>query len=331
MTDRDWQALHIFYGGSLDALLLDTLLPALERLKAKGRLSRFFFLRYWNGGPHIRLRVPAAEGPSVVFELKPELEEWMAAHPGGVFDPGEYERAATQMDRVRLRLRPEERALVEPVEPLVRRADIQIRGYEFDEQRYGNLSVRDFVEDHFCWSSAFASRLLAGTAVEPGSRSALSLYLTAATYQATTLSTSDAARLFRNLSQWGLRLNQTEAVANLQDAHGLPDCTSEAAALGPLRQQLLEGLPCAAHAPWINAVLMLWAQAGTGLFRAAEPLHATGSLRLEPVALLMDALHLLNNRLGVFTGVESYVNHLLAEVLRNVEIDTTIEPPGVTP
>ncbi|ASS75446.1 hypothetical protein CIG75_10980 [Tumebacillus algifaecis] len=57
-TEREWTALHIFYHHfeKQDDLLLDCLMPAVRKLQAEGHCNEWFFLRYWDGGPHIRIR-----------------------------------------------------------------------------------------------------------------------------------------------------------------------------------------------------------------------------------------------------------------------------------
>ncbi len=54
----DWISFHVFYhNDDLDHLLAGFVLPTVQRLLREGRLETFFFVRYWLGGPHLRLRL----------------------------------------------------------------------------------------------------------------------------------------------------------------------------------------------------------------------------------------------------------------------------------
>lgn len=57
MPERGWVSAHLFYHGDQDALITGVVKPAVERLRRAGHADGFFFLRYWEGGPHVRLRV----------------------------------------------------------------------------------------------------------------------------------------------------------------------------------------------------------------------------------------------------------------------------------
>ena len=52
-----WLSYHVYSEGDLEAFATGTLAPALDRLEREGHLKRFFFIRYSDGGPHLRLRL----------------------------------------------------------------------------------------------------------------------------------------------------------------------------------------------------------------------------------------------------------------------------------
>ncbi|MEV6042186.1 lantibiotic dehydratase C-terminal domain-containing protein [Streptomyces xanthochromogenes] len=78
-ADR-WVSAHVHTGHPLD-LVLRTLVPgALAELRQRGLADRYFFLRHWQGGPHLRLRVrPTAP------EAEPEVRAVLSAHAEGLF------------------------------------------------------------------------------------------------------------------------------------------------------------------------------------------------------------------------------------------------------
>ena len=58
--DRRWLALHLSWPLPRLPLLLDKLWPLTSQLLAEGLVDRFFFIRYSEGGPHLRLRLRLA-------------------------------------------------------------------------------------------------------------------------------------------------------------------------------------------------------------------------------------------------------------------------------
>ena len=62
-TTRQWLSFHLFLCSHFDEFLVDHLAPALQERTAPGSPGRFFFIRYGEGGTHLRLRFrPRYEG-----------------------------------------------------------------------------------------------------------------------------------------------------------------------------------------------------------------------------------------------------------------------------
>src|SRR5687768_14523373 len=59
-ANQDWISLHIFYKYDLDLLLLKVVDPVLCQWYNERLISNHFFIRYWEGGQHIRLRIKTA-------------------------------------------------------------------------------------------------------------------------------------------------------------------------------------------------------------------------------------------------------------------------------
>ena len=57
-----WISIHVFYGKEQRTLLLECFAPTLSDLCEDGAIERYFFVRYWEGGPHVRLRVIPSAG-----------------------------------------------------------------------------------------------------------------------------------------------------------------------------------------------------------------------------------------------------------------------------
>lgn len=70
-----WRALHIFYYDHHDELLYNGIFPIIKKYKIK----KFFFIRYWEQGPHIRLRINMDD--NVLFEkIKKDIENYISLH-----------------------------------------------------------------------------------------------------------------------------------------------------------------------------------------------------------------------------------------------------------
>lgn len=76
---RTWIALHIFYNSNQNPVLLDAVEPLVQDLRARGLIQRFFFIKYWQEGPHIRLRLLPAEGADEE-EIKQRAETALSAY-----------------------------------------------------------------------------------------------------------------------------------------------------------------------------------------------------------------------------------------------------------
>lgn len=56
-----WKAYHIYYHGDLDKLIRESIKPLTVKLLVERGIEKFFFIRYWEGGPHIRFRIKLVE------------------------------------------------------------------------------------------------------------------------------------------------------------------------------------------------------------------------------------------------------------------------------
>lgn len=72
-SDADWIALHVFYAANANPMLVEGVAPMIRRLRDEGLIQRWFFIRYWMEGPHVRLRVlPASR--EVAGRVRAEVE-----------------------------------------------------------------------------------------------------------------------------------------------------------------------------------------------------------------------------------------------------------------
>jgi hypothetical protein len=77
-TEAAWGALHVHYAGNLNPMLLECVEPLVRGLRQEGLLDRYFFIRYWLGGPHLRLRLLPTD-PGFAAEVDRRAQESISA------------------------------------------------------------------------------------------------------------------------------------------------------------------------------------------------------------------------------------------------------------
>ena len=79
-TDQHWVSAHVFTAHPLD-LVLSRLVPdVLDESRQRELCDQYFFIRHWQSGPHLRLRLRAASP-----NAEPELRELLAKHAAAFF------------------------------------------------------------------------------------------------------------------------------------------------------------------------------------------------------------------------------------------------------
>ena len=94
-----WLAAYLYYSEPWESFLGESLAPFVQRVLKDGIAERYFFIRYWEQGPHVRLRF---FGDEAVLEhtLKPLLEKHFKAyfeqHPSTRVEPEWLKTAPTE-------------------------------------------------------------------------------------------------------------------------------------------------------------------------------------------------------------------------------------------
>lgn len=85
--DSEWISFHVFYAANANPFLATAVGPLIARLRSDALITKWFFIRYWIEGPHIRLRLlptPGAadrvrsiaeESIAIFLEKRPALYE----------------------------------------------------------------------------------------------------------------------------------------------------------------------------------------------------------------------------------------------------------------
>lgn len=277
-----------------DEIITQCLYPVVRELAP----GRWFFLRYWQGGPHVRLRV-ADLSPIACRQLQDALERELGRVLPGIatdIEPTAYLAQATGFAAAG---ETGESMVVEALLP----PGVHVAGYEPEFERYGGVEVMALSEALFHVSSELAVALCRRR--KPGADAVGDGLLAMAA--GLSVLTDDTARRFylehvRDAwTQWGLAAlpgYEPQRVASMAAAHAARlrpaagRLTAMSRAPGPLWEQwtrpLAEAMP-------------MWAGASRDDRRAAR--------------ILSSHVHMLENRLGVGGGREGYLASVLLDLL----------------
>jgi thiopeptide-type bacteriocin biosynthesis protein len=302
-----WHSLHVHRYGGQDEFLVDGLAPVVASLRESGAVSGFFFLRYWQGGHHVRvrLRLAAADAEQVLAEVTAKLGGYLAEFPSGAdFDAEEFRREA-QPTMAAL-----ENEQAEPVYPpdTIRRVP-----YEPELAKYGGGPGVAVAEEFFGRSSETVLATLPGLAGRSGKRLGTGLSMMLRGLCAAGLSPAAMADFFAHYCLLWSPYTFEQFVATWPDLlRARHDATLAHAEAVLAHADSLAGDPFAA------AVAGAWSAVDA---RADEILPAVTLLGPQAPAsrrrqvLLVSYLHTHNNRLGLIPEHESFLGYLGHHVL----------------
>jgi thiopeptide-type bacteriocin biosynthesis protein len=301
----EWIGLHVFYSDRADVLLTDCVAPLVADLRRRGILDRYFFIRYWLEGPHVRLRLrpkPGA-GPETTDLAMRAVRSFLSEHPARPrpeWDNSAWQLAMARREYSTAELAGEFGAGVEfPVRPDNTCAIID---YQPEYARYGGTAGVDLAEWHFERSSDLVQELLGrGDTGDVSHRHAMASKLMAVM---TLVMTGGRIQASDFLASYGRHWRGGELGA----AVGPPS--------GQVRDQVdhlcaavLDSPPPADPQGPVNSWWAHCAQLRRKIVDREESLTFRGGSALD--ILLGNFLHMTNNRLGVPIAAEA----VLADVL----------------
>ena len=133
MNNR-WFAAYLFYPGDLDLMLSQLVAPFIKEFFPHERQDIcYFFIRYWENGSHIRLRINADNTLQEIFaeELKKRAHEFFIQYPG-LNHSSSFNKETLFADHY-----------------------IRFAVYEPETERYGDQKSLPWAETHFFKSSDF--------------------------------------------------------------------------------------------------------------------------------------------------------------------------------
>lgn len=304
---RVWRALHVHRYAQQDEFLLDGLAPVLRPLRESGAVSRFFFLRYWQGGHHlrVRLRVAESDADAVLDEVAGKLRAYLDEVPAaGEFDATEFHVEA-QPTMASL-----EGAAAEPIQPpdTIRRV-----GYEPEYAKYGGPAGVAIAEEWFGHSSDIVLDALRRTGGKSSKRLGLGFGMMLRGLCATGISPAEMAAFFAHYCV----LWSPYVFDGFLDAW--PELLAERGE--PLRahtEAVLAHQDAIADDPMYLGVANTWRRVreagGTVLDRVTLAGSDADHARRERV-LLVSYLHTHNNRFGLIPELEAFLGYLGHHVL----------------
>lgn len=290
-----WLSAHIFWLGPLDELLVQLVLPLAAQSIQQQLATVFFFIRYAEGGLHIRLRL------RLVAETgRPRLKAHVRRHVRAFAERG----------------RPGCTAYVPIAGPTVRFVP-----YRPETERYGNAETMPVAETFFAASSRTVLHWLQAQGPQAAAQrltTALALHVS---FAAACLDRPTAVTWLRQFADdWLPHDPATQLTRTAEKDYWW--------ALFAQRYQ-------ACQATLAPAVAQLWQQARYGTPDApqwdAETAAAARQLHARYVQLLpseaqrlpiyASLLHLTNNRLGIANHDEAFLAYLLATALDSLTDD----------
>jgi thiopeptide-type bacteriocin biosynthesis protein len=290
-----WHSWHVHAGSlapdALDRLLVGAVAPVIDASGA----SRWFFVRYWQRGPHLRLRVADLDS-AAADAIEADLVDATAAIDRGRIGDDAYERSAAMIA-----------AAGETSGPVdagrVRAAGVYCSRYLPEFDRYGGAGLMSVSEQLFCSSSRLALACARrGAEANSAGLAALAVTCGALPWPADGFLTTIQRLWTQWLGRGGADPTRIERAAG-----------SAAARLGESAAPLLDALdgrPSQAWAPWtadLNAAVRAWAD-------------VLDEQRMRAVA--GSHVHMLLNRLGVGAGGDAYLAAVLLELARNARTRT---------
>lgn len=167
----EWTSYHIFY---FDARLQEKLLcecigPMMCDYRKEGKIEKWFFIRYWEGGPHIRLRfIDSGEVKTAIMET---LRNYLKEYPSESTLTREQYYTGHTFDG---------ESVAEEKLPWYGDNVIIPIAYEREYERYGGEEAIPYCENIFMKSSEMAVDLMKASGNHLGARisAALNLILT---------------------------------------------------------------------------------------------------------------------------------------------------------
>jgi thiopeptide-type bacteriocin biosynthesis protein len=322
--NHDWLAVHIHYATYPEPLLVDGVGPLVERLRAADLIEGYFFIRYWQEGPHVRLRLRVRPG------ARDEVRQIVESDIGAFLRhrPSLYRLDSNVLQPVYRSLflseysqrRWDELYGPDGPMPIHPTNTLLYAPYEPEYERYGGPDGVELAEWHFEHSSDVVLAQLAATNVHVHSvLLGQSIQLCLAMCYTMLDDDAQIVEFFETYRRFWQRSHGIGSAAD--DARYERSYARSADAVRDrvafIRDTVRGGDP---HR--LTGVQRAWV---AHLRELRERLTAAPGLvaRYPMPVLLGSYLHMTNNRLGVTIPDEAYVSYVVASAVRQTAAATT--------
>lgn len=295
MEDRVWVSAHVFHNNRLDDLLRTRIVPDALGLLKLGLANDFFYLRYWESGPHVRVRFLTL--PNRAAQLRQRfmasLQFYFMEHPSHrPVDVESYQRLCAELADFEKRRDYDRR--VAPADT------IRYVEYTPEYTSFGTGESLRAVHRHFGESSRIAGETLT---LPPRHRAAAALAMILAV-----VATSD-------ITSSGLTPLSSTRVALPFDVAAADRAWSRTGdELVSLTRRMMTTKPDLAE----DSVVSHWLRSVRSLHADLTTLHRQGTFAVparNPVTHAMNrCLHLHLNRLGLSIAQEARLRYLAKRV-----------------
>lgn len=333
--EKSWLGAFLYYAEPWEQFLVEAVKPFVESILDAGLAEQFFFIRYWERGPHIRLRF---KGDKVFLEkeLKPKLNShflnYFGANPSPQIELDWVHKLPSEQSWF-----PNNSIQYIPYEPEIERyggpTGILIAERQF---QFSSRIVLDVIEECDSWS--YARALGAGIQLHLIFAHALGMDLSE--------TTAFYSRLFENWFGWGLGHVDYEKKVSGKKIKQRRQETLKAFAeqfelqksqLIPFHRTLWNAIDnnMIFEQDWLNhwvqgmecfgETLQQEQKAGHLIYPIGAQLNPKISIpknRQLLWSILFSCVHMTNNRLGVLNRDEAYLGYLIKESLGALHAET---------
>lgn len=341
LIDKHWISVHIFYASNSNPMITDCLIPLVTELRQRSIIKRYFFIKYWLEGPHIRLRLLPADGVSeskVKTEIEPVIEQYLMWRPALYSADVESAQpfykdmfvAEYSEDAWNQRYGEDGRMLFRP------NNSYDYIAYEPEYDRYGGTAGIELAEWHFEKSSDIVARLFRDTNSHVHSiLQGLSMQLTIAfCYGFLESETKVIDFLIGYIRYWRESYSiLTDAVNNVYDNRYAEMAASIEKRISAIKNSVLQN----GHSTRLTNLEQEWLAHIHELRQRVDKLVDEGKLifgqqsndnpsfvvedKLAAYKILLHSyIHMTNNRLGVLFSDEIYLAYLLKRCLEDKQL-----------
>jgi thiopeptide-type bacteriocin biosynthesis protein len=281
--------------------------PVIDSLLASGATSRFFFLRYWQGGPQVRLRVLAPTdlplGPPAGIEERIEegIESFLSEEPGepAIDTSGLYD----EMERDVARRRQEDTVAI-VTGNCVRRVP-----YEPEYEKYGGPQGVKVAEELFHRSSEIVLDTISEIDGSARRRMGIGWVMSFSALRAAGLRGPEIADFFayycRLWSPWAVDDRELRWKRGLEEHRAQLIRQASAMLSGKAASEQTERWEAAVGHAWSSVRLH-----ADDVLPHVDFIGRDTSREHRQRALLASYIHTHNNRLGIIPGGEAYLAYL---------------------